>query len=43
MMAPGSKKAALTAEIALVQLKNCLVNLPPSLVEILVNANAVGP
>jgi len=37
-MAPTAK-----AEAALVPLKNCLVNLPASLVSVLVNANAVGP
>ncbi|OJJ46641.1 hypothetical protein ASPZODRAFT_66419 [Penicilliopsis zonata CBS 506.65] len=37
-MAP--KKPSTTAEVALVPLKNCLVNLPPSLVSLLVNANA---
>ncbi|KAL4998052.1 P-loop containing nucleoside triphosphate hydrolase protein [Aspergillus recurvatus] len=36
-MAP--RKPSTTAEIALVPLKNCLVNLPPSLVSLLVNAN----
>ena len=44
-MAPGVKKPAgktVQAEIALQQsLKNCLVNLPSSLVSVLVNANAV--
>jgi peroxin-1 len=30
------------AEVALVPLKSCLVNLPPSLVSMLVNANAVS-
>lgn len=39
-MAP--RKPSATAEVALVQLKNCLVNLPPSLVSLLVNANTVG-
>jgi hypothetical protein len=39
-MAP--KKPAATAEIALIPLKNCLVNLPPSLVSLLVNANTVS-
>lgn len=39
-MAP--KKPAATAEVALVPLKNCLVNLPPSLVSLLVNANTVS-
>ncbi|KAJ6172702.1 hypothetical protein N7470_001769, partial [Penicillium chermesinum] len=37
IMAP--KKPTTTAEVALVPLKNCLVNLPPSLVSLLVNAN----
>jgi hypothetical protein len=40
-MAP--RKPSTTAEVALVSLKNCLVNLPPSLVSLLVNANTVGP
>jgi peroxin-1 len=39
-MAP--KKPAATAEVALVPLKNCLVNLPSSLVSLLVNANTVS-
>ncbi|KAJ5105571.1 hypothetical protein NUU61_002918, partial [Penicillium alfredii] len=39
-MAP--KKPATTAEVALVPLKNCLVNLPPSLVALLVNANTTA-
>ena len=39
-MAP--KKAVTVAEVSLVQLRNCLVNLPPSLVTILVNANTVS-
>ncbi|KAJ5215853.1 uncharacterized protein N7498_002260 [Penicillium cinerascens] len=38
-MAP--KKPSTTAEVALVPLKNCLVNLPPSLVALLVNANTI--
>ncbi|KAL1958297.1 hypothetical protein VTO42DRAFT_4614 [Malbranchea cinnamomea] len=38
-MAPSSRRTSTTAEVALVPLKNCLVNLPPSLVSILVNAN----
>ncbi|PGG96525.1 peroxin-1 [Blastomyces parvus] len=38
-MAPSSRKTSTTAEVALVPLKNCLVNLPPSLVSLLVNAN----
>jgi hypothetical protein len=40
IMAP--KKPSTTAEVALVPLKNCLVNLPPSLVALLVNANTVS-
>jgi hypothetical protein len=36
------KKPAATAEVALIPLKNCLVNLPPSLVALLVNANTVS-
>ncbi|KAL2834304.1 peroxisome biosynthesis protein (PAS1/Peroxin-1) [Aspergillus cavernicola] len=39
-MAP--RKPSTTAEIALVPLKNCLVNLPPSLVSLLVNANTTA-
>ncbi|KAJ5787726.1 ATPase AAA-type core [Penicillium paradoxum] len=39
-MAP--KKPAATAEVALIPLKNCLVNLPPSLVALLVNANTAA-
>lgn len=39
-MAP--KKPSATAEVALTPLKNCLVNLPPSLVALLVNANTVS-
>ncbi|KKK27065.1 peroxisome biosynthesis protein [Aspergillus rambellii] len=39
-MAP--RKPATTAEVALVPLKNCLVNLPPSLVSLLVNANTAA-
>jgi peroxin-1 len=41
-MAP-SKKPAAQAEISLLPgLKNCLVNLPASLVAVLTNANTVG-
>jgi hypothetical protein len=40
IMAP--KKPTTTAEVALVPLKNCLVNLPPSLVALLANANTVS-
>lgn len=39
-MAP-SRKTATTAEVALVPLKSCLVNLPTPVVSLLVNANAV--
>ncbi|EYE95678.1 AAA family ATPase peroxin 1 [Aspergillus ruber CBS 135680] len=39
-MAP--RKPSSTAEVALVPLKNCLVNLPPSLTALLVNANATA-
>ncbi|KAK2755508.1 Peroxisome biosynthesis protein pex1 [Arachnomyces sp. PD_36] len=39
-MAPSGRKPPSTAEVALVPLKNCLVNLPPSLVSMLVNANS---
>ncbi|KAE8351075.1 P-loop containing nucleoside triphosphate hydrolase protein [Aspergillus coremiiformis] len=39
-MAP--KKSTTTAEVALVPLKNSLVNLPPSLVSLLVNANTAA-
>ncbi|KAI5306972.1 Peroxisome biosynthesis protein pex1 [Ascosphaera pollenicola] len=39
-MAP--KKPATTVEVALVPLKNCLVNLPPTLVNMLVNANTAA-
>ncbi|MCJ1481772.1 Peroxisome biosynthesis protein pex1 [Schaereria dolodes] len=41
-MVLASRKGVLTAELALIQLRNCLINLPPSLVEILVNANATA-
>ncbi|KAI9372083.1 P-loop containing nucleoside triphosphate hydrolase protein [Aspergillus egyptiacus] len=39
-MAP--RKPSTTAEVALVPLKNCLVNLPPALVSLLVNANTTA-
>ncbi|KAL9122879.1 MAG: hypothetical protein Q9187_000568 [Circinaria calcarea] len=41
-MAPQPKRTTTTAEVALVQLRNCLVNLPPSVVAILVNANTAA-
>ena len=41
-MASTSKKALTRAEVGLLQLKNCLVNLPRSLVVILLNAQTVG-
>lgn len=37
-----AKRAQLQAEVKLVQLKSCLANLPPSLVDILLNAQTVG-
>ncbi|KAG7007209.1 protein csx2 [Physcia stellaris] len=37
-MAPSSKRTLTRAEVALVQLKNCLVNLPRSLVAVLLNS-----
>ncbi|PCG96519.1 ATPase, AAA-type, core [Penicillium occitanis (nom. inval.)] len=40
-MAP-SRKTATTAEVALVPLKSCLVNLPTPVVSLLVNANAAA-
>ena len=40
-MAPQSKRNVMTAEAALVQLRSCLVNLPPSVVTVLVNADTV--
>lgn len=41
-MAPSRKPTAVQAEIALLQSsKSCLVNLPPSLVAVLTNANTV--
>ncbi|KAL8916131.1 MAG: hypothetical protein Q9172_006437, partial [Xanthocarpia lactea] len=38
-MASSTKKSPTVAEVALVSLKNCLVNLPQSLVTVLVNSN----
>lgn len=40
-MAPAKKNPS-PAEVGLVQLKNCLVNLPSALVTVLVNANTVS-
>lgn len=40
IMAP--KRGATPVELALVQLRNCLVNLPPTLVAALGNSNTVG-
>lgn len=40
-MAPGKNAQSTVAEISLVHLKNCLVNLPASLVSLLVNVNTV--
>lgn len=36
-----SQRKATAAEVSLVHLKNCLVNLPASLVSLLVNVNTV--
>ena len=36
------KQTATPAEVGLVQLRNCLVNLPQSMVTVLVNANTVS-
>lgn len=43
-MAPELKRGsqATAAEISLIHLKNCLVNLPSSLASVLVNVNTVG-
>ncbi|KAF5134161.1 Peroxisome biosynthesis protein PAS1 [Metarhizium anisopliae] len=38
-MAPRKNAQSTTAELSLVHLKNCLVNLPPSLVSLLLNLN----
>lgn len=38
-MAPRKNAQSTAAEVALVHLKNCLVNLPPTLVSLLVNVN----
>ena len=40
-MAPPTKRALTRAEIGLAQLKNCLVNLPRSLVAVLLNSQTV--
>lgn len=42
ILAMAPRKPTTTAEVALVPLKSCLVNLPSSLVSMLVNANAVS-
>lgn len=41
-MTSTRKRPSATAEVALISLKNCLVNLPASLVSVLNNANAVA-
>lgn len=41
-MAPRSNAQSISAELSLVRLKNCLVNLPPTLVSLLVNADTVS-
>lgn len=40
-MAPRKNAHSTTAEISLVHLQNCLVNLPPSLASLLSNVNTV--
>lgn len=40
-MAPRKNAQSTAAELSLVHLKNCLVNLPPTLVSLLVNVNTV--
>jgi peroxin-1 len=40
-MAPRNNAQATAAEISLVHLQNCLVNLPPSLASLLANINTV--
>lgn len=37
-----AKRAQLQAEVRLVQLKSCLTNLPPALVDVLLNTQTVG-
>lgn len=41
-MAPRKGAQSTTAEVSLVHLKNCLVNLPSSLVSLLLNVNTVS-
>lgn len=41
-MAPQRNAQSTAAEVVLVHLKNCLVNLPQTLVSLLVNVNTVG-
>jgi peroxin-1 len=41
-MAPRKSAQSSAAEIALVHLQNCLVNLPPSLASLLANVNTVS-
>lgn len=41
-MAPRKNAQSTAAELSLVHLKNCLVNLPPTLVSLLVNVNTVS-
>lgn len=41
-MAPSRNAQSTSAELSLVPLKNCLVNLPPTLVSLLVNINTVS-
>lgn len=42
-MAPRRNAHSVPAEVSLVHLQSCLVNLPASLVSILVNINTVSP
>lgn len=41
-MAPRKNAQSTSAELSLLHLKNCLVNLPSSLVSLLVNVNTVS-
>ncbi len=41
-MAPRKNAQSTTAEISLVHLQNCFVNLPSSLASLLANVNTVG-
>lgn len=41
-MAPRKNAQSTAAELSLVHLENCFVNLPPTLVSLLVNVNTVS-